>query len=244
MLQRIVAPIIIITFFFAALFIYTRLAGPLPFQVNSVTTTKSDTYNVTGEGKVSVVPDIATVTLGISGNGSTVKGVQDQINSVINKVSDDVKNLGVKSEDIQTGGYNINPNYDYTLGSQKINGFAGSTSLTIKVRDLDKVNNVIDTATQNGANQVNGLTFDVADRTKAENQAREKAIQDAKSRAQQAAKVAGFQLGRLINYQENSSQATPIVPLRAAADQVKTQTEVQPGSTEITISVTLSYEIR
>jgi len=245
MIRQIVPALLIIIFFFISLFAYEKLAGPIPFSLNSVTTTKSDTFNVTGEGKVNVSPDVAIVSAGISAEGTSVKIVQDQINSVINKVSDAVKNLGVDSKDIQTTNYNINPKYDFTSGTQRVNGYSANTTLTIKVKQLDKINSVIDSATANGANQINGLTFEVSDKEKAENEAREMAVADAKKKAQQAAKVAGFSLGRLINYQENLGEP-PIVFQRGGAELAAqdSKTQVEPGSSEITVSVTLSYEVR
>lgn len=66
-------------------FVFTKFLGPIPFTINSVTTQKSTTFDVAGEGKVTINPDIATVTVGISANGQTVKTAQDQINNVINK---------------------------------------------------------------------------------------------------------------------------------------------------------------
>jgi uncharacterized protein len=246
MFQRVFPPTLVIIFFFAMLFIYTKIAGPIPFSINSVTTTKSDTYNVNGEGKVSISPDIAVLSVGVTANGNTVQQARDQMNSIINKVSEAVKDLGVEAKDIQTSSYNISPNYDFTGGSQKITGYNANTNLSIKVKKLDNVNGIIDASTQNGANQVNGLSFDVENRTEAENEAREKAIDDAKKKAQQAAKVAGFKLGNLVNYQENFTGGPIPLPARAgnlAADS-KEATQVEPGSTEIVISVTLSFEIR
>lgn len=244
--NRIFPAISVILFFFLALFIYIKLAGPIPFSINSVNTSKSDTFNVTGEGKVSVAPDIAVVSAGVSADGATVKVSQDQINSVINKVSDSVKKLGINAEDIQTTNYNINPKYNFTGGGQRVTGYTASTTLTIKVRQLDKINQVIDAATGNGANQVSGVSFDVSDKTKSENEARSKAVADAKKKAEQAAKVAGFSLGRLINYQENMGNNPPVVLQRGGAltADAEKQTQVEPGSSEITVTVTLSYEVR
>lgn len=246
MIRQIIPTLLVIIFFFLALFAYVKLAGPIPFSVNSVSTTKSDTFQVSGEGKVSISPDIAVLSLGVVANGATVKVAQDAINASINKISEAVKSLGVEKGDIRTTNYNINPNYDFTTGSQRITGYNANTTLTVKVKNLDKINDVIDAATKNGANQVNGLSFDVSDRTRAENEAREKAVSDAKKKAEQAAKVAGFKLGRLINYQENLGEP-PIILQRGgslAADVAETNTQVETGSTEITISVTLSYEVR
>lgn len=78
---------ILITFFFLALVVYTKLGGPFPLAITSVTTQKTDTFTVSGEGKVFVKPDIATMTVGVQVNGATVKQVQQELNNKINQVS-------------------------------------------------------------------------------------------------------------------------------------------------------------
>lgn len=232
--------------FFVILFIYTKIAGPLPFSVNSVTTSKTDTFNVSGEGTVVAKPDMTTVTVGIQARAETVKVAQDQINSTINKVASSIKKLGVEQKDIQTTNYNINPTYDYTSGSQRITGYLASTNLSIKVRNIDLINQVIDSATGNGANQIGGISFDVDDKAKLEDEARQKAVAVAKKKAESAAKIAGFKLGRIINYSENfDSEPRPLrMAVGAVAEDVNLKTAVEPGSSEIKVIVTLSYEIR
>lgn len=232
--------------FFVLLFVYTKLVGPFPFSISQVTTSKSTTFDTTGEGKILAKPDIASVSVGIQAESQTVKSVQDQINSVINKVSEGLKQAGVDSKDIQTRNYSIYPNYDYTSSQQRIKGYSASTTLLVKVRNLDNVNNVIDTATNNGANQVSGISFGIEDKTKVENEARQKAVDEAKKKAEQVAKIAGFKLGRIINYSENQQGVErPLPVMMQTADKAVsgTLTQVEPGSSEITINVTLSYEI-
>lgn len=233
--------------FFLLLFIYTKTVGPIPFSVNSVTTTKSDTFNVIGEGSVIAKPDVATLDVGIAAQAATVKAAQDQINAAINKVAEAIKKLGVEQKDIQTTNYNINPNYDFQAGTQRITGYSASTNLSIKVRNIDLVNQVIDEATANGANQVSGVSFDVDDKTKLENEARQKAVAAARKKAEDAAKIAGFRLGRIVNYSENFGGGPQPIPLRmavGAADAAKLETAVEPGSSEIRVIVTLGYEIQ
>ena len=237
-------PVIGATTFFILLFTFTKIFGPIPFSVNSVTTTKSDTFNVSGEGKVTVVPDVALITVGIQADGSTVKGAQEQINSVIAKVSSAIKKLGIDKKDSQTTNYSISPNYDFRESGQKINSYLANTNLSIKVKNIENTNSVIDAATANGANQVGGISFEVDDKTKAENEAREKAVAEAKTKAGQAAKIAGFKLGRIINYSENFGGFPGPMPLRAMAEDVSaTPTQVEPGSAEVVVIVTLSFEI-
>lgn len=230
---------------FILLFLYTKLVGPIPLSINSVATQKSTTFDVTGEGKVTVKPDMASVTAGIQAQSSSVKEAQDQINSVINKVSEAVKQTGVDEKDIQTTNYSIYPTYDYGGGAQKITGYNAGANLLIKVRNLDNVNNAIDTATKNGANQISGLSFGIDDKTKVEAEARQKAVDEAKKKAQEAAKIAGFKLGRIINYSENfQGGVRPISFALEAAKAVGSPTQVEPGSSEVVVNVTLSYEIQ
>jgi uncharacterized protein YggE len=234
--------------FFILLFAYTKLAGPLPFSVTSTTTTKSDSFTVTGEGKATFLPDIAVVSAGVTAQGASVQQVQKELNTKINAVSEAVKKLGVDGKDIQTTNYSINPSYDYTNGTQKITGFQANTTLTIKIRTLDKTNSVIDTATANGANQIGGISFDVDDKTKAEDEARGKAVAEAKKKAAMAAKTAGFTLGKIINYSEGFGGYPQPIRMYAKTDAVGAgvpeTTQIEPGSGEVTIQVSLSYELR
>ena len=233
--------------FFLALFAYTKLAGPIPFNITSVTTTKTDTFSVTGEGKVSVPPDIAVVSAGVQSQGATVKIAQDQLNKNMNAVSAAVKAAGVDAKDIQTSGYSINPMYDYRAGGQKITGYQATSNLMIKVRAIDSASRVIDAATAAGANQIGGISFDVDDKTKAQNEARQKAVAEAKSKAENAAKIAGFSLGKIINYSEDFGNAPRPIPMLAKADMAggsEVPTQIETGSNEIVVTVTLSYQIQ
>ncbi len=110
MYQRLNSPFGWILTFFILLFLYTKFIGPIPFSVTSVTTQKTDTFQVTGEGKTLAVPDIAFVDVGVIASGNTVKEVKDQIDSTIDKVLNAVKTLGIAPKDIQTTRYDISPN--------------------------------------------------------------------------------------------------------------------------------------
>ncbi len=205
---------------------------------------------MTGEGKVTVVPNTAQISLGFTANASTVSDVQNQANQTINKISADVKKLGVEDKDIQTSSYNLRPNIDYQFANQRITGYAIDVNLSIQARDFSKINQIIDTATADGANQVGGLTFTLDDATqqKLTSQARKIAIDQAKQKAAEIAGEAGINLGRIIDVQEN--QPNIIRPMYAAGvaktdtTTAPAPTQVEPGSSDITVDVTLSYETR
>jgi uncharacterized protein YggE len=234
--------------FFVSLFLYTKFAGPIPFSITNVTSNKSEAFTVTGEGVVSVKPDIATVSVGVQATGITVKEVQDNLNKNINAVSTAIKKLGIDEKDIKTSNYNMHPDYDYTGPRQKIVGYQASSNLTIKVRNIENANSVVDAATSAGANTVGGISFDVDDKTKATDDARKLAVADAKAKAAQAATTAGFTLGKIINYQESTGGYRPPI-MYAKTNSVPmagggTPTELNTGSTDITLNVTLSYEVK
>ena len=165
----------------------------------------------------------------------------------MNAISAAVKKAGVADKDIQTSNYSINPMYDYGTGTPKITGYQASSTLTIKVRTIDNANTVIDAATGAGANQIGGITFDIDDKTKAQNDARKLAVNDAKTKAENAAKMAGFRLGRIINYSEDFGNTIRPIPMFAKADiavNSGTPTQIETGSNELTVTVTLSYQIQ
>ena len=248
-LQKITPAVLIIIFFFVAASVYSKFGNPLPFSVNSNVTNKTDVFTVSGEGSVTVKPDIAYVHVGIQKNASTVKQAQSQINEVMNKIVAALKNLGVDSKNIQTIGYSINPNYDWNSGVQKITGYSANTQLKVKITDLDKINDIIDSATTNGANQVNNITLDVDNREAAEDSARKEAVAQASKKAEAAAKAAGFKLGKVIGYYENSNDSNLVRPVAYSAKSAGGMTDealntnVQTGSEEVKITVTLNYQL-
>lgn len=254
-LRRVAAPVIVILFFFAALFAYTRLAGPIPFDVNSVSTSKSDAFSVTGEGKVDAKPDSATVRLGVVARANTEEAAKNQLNTNINNVIEELKALGVPEDKIKTENFNIYPEYDNirplpadapVSDRDRISGYTGNTNLTITVETAELANRVVDAGVAAGANQVGGVDFQVKDKTASLNKARELAVADAKKKAEDAARIAGFKLGKVINYAEGQGGGYP-VPMMARAEDAKVSsapTQIQPGTNEIIVTVTLSYEIR
>jgi len=255
LLSRIAAPIIVIVFFFAALFSYTKLAGPIPFDVNSVTTSKSDAFSVTGEGKVEAKPDSATVRLGVVARAGTEEAAKNALNTNINKVLESVKDLGVSEDKIKTENFNIYPEYgdlrplpanQPVSDKNQISGYNANTNISVIVDNADLANKIVDAGVVAGANQVGGVDFQVKDKTESLNKARQMAVADAKKKAEYAASIAGFKLGKVINYSEGQGGAyPPMMAMKAADSRAEgAPTQIQPGTNEIMVTVTLSYEIR
>ncbi len=241
-MQSIKTPLLIIIFIFLGLFLYTKLVGPIPFSVNSIQTTKTNLFTVSGAGKATGIPDTAQLSLGVTKTAPTVIDAQTQVNTVTNKIVEDLKRLGIEEKNIKTTNYSINPNYDFGGGRQNITGYTVTQTLEINVTPIDIANKAIDAATADGANLVGGVNFIFNDKTKKEleEKARTEAVKMAKEKAESLAKATGIKLGKIIDVQESGNFEPR--PIMMGLETKSTDTQLQPGESSITINIILSYE--
>ena len=246
-LQGLRTPFFTILLILIGLFLYTKLAGPIPFSVNSTTTTKTDLFTVSGTGKATVVPDTAKLSLGITINKPTVVAAQTEANRVINQVTKDLKALDIDEKKIKTVNYSVSPSYDFGGGPQRIRDYNVNATLEVEITPIDKVNDAIDKATAAGANTVGNIQFTVNEekRKELQRQARKEAIDEAKQKAKELASDTGMNLGKIINVSESSGGPQILfdraLPLAEGAE--KESTQVSPGETSINVSITLTYEV-
>lgn len=234
--------------FFILLFVFAKWGPAINFS--TTTQTKGDPFVVTGEGNVFVTPDIAKITVGVQESGASLKTVQDNLNKKSAAITDAVKNLGVKKEDIKTTSYNLYPQYDYQNSPNRLTGYQVSTTYEITIKDFDKINDLIVIATGAGANMEGGINFEINEVTKKEKlqEARSLAAVDAKEKAQGLASAAGINLGKVINISESqgSNEIRPLPAMGGAVtlDKLAVEPSIQAGQTEINVMVTLSFEVR
>jgi len=237
--------ILAIFLFFIALFLYTKLAGPIPFLINSYVTSKNDLFQSLGEGSASQAPDLVTISFGVTKSSPTVSDAQSQTNKAINSVLENLKNLGVSEKDIKTTNYSVNPNYSFE-GVQKISGYTVTQNIELKIKDIKNTNRLIDAITGNGGNLIGQVQFGFDDKTKAklEDKARKEAVANAKERAQSLANAAGIRLGKIINVTESQDNFPRPIPFESAKSDIQEtpSTNITPGENNIKISVTLTYE--
>ena len=238
-----------IIIFFVLLFVYSKFGPSLPISV--LTQTKGEPMVVTETGKATVVPDIAKVTLGIEAQGQSLKQVQDSVNKKSKALTDSLKKLGIEEKNIKTSNYSVSPEYDYNQTPFRINGYRVSTSYEVKITDFEKVNDVLTIATETGANLVGNISFEVNEETKTKlmQEAREDAVKLAKEKAEGLAKAAGIRLGKIINVTESQGIDYPrpvMYTKEISLDSANSPSvpNVTPGETEISVSVSLSYEVR
>ena len=233
-----------------ALFIAVLLGGL--FYVSGKYIEKKDmtpvTISVTGEGKASVSPDLARLSLGVqTGRQPTSAQAMSVLKKNMDAVIAAVKKLGIEDKDISTENFYLSPAYDYTAGGQVPKGFEATESVNVKVRDLDKAGDVLGAATAAGANQAGGIQFTIDNPEIVRADARQKAVTQAQEKAQLLAKSLGMRLGRMKGFVEGGAAMPPIMYDKAmtmgmgggAAESVP----LPSGEQEVTVDVTLMYEL-
>jgi uncharacterized protein YggE len=215
----------------------------------------ANTISVSGMGKVSAVPDLATVSIGVQSQAASATDVKNQNNDKVNKVIAFIKSQGLDDKDIKTSDYSLQPQYQYsTNGKPSINSYTLNQSVVVKVHGVDKntdtLNKIIDGAVNAGANQVYGSNLSVEDPSSLQEKAQESAIADAKQKAEKLAKAAGLTLGKVVSVSEAGAPRYP-GPIPYALDSFAGQgsaksvaPDIQTGSQEISETMTVIFEVK
>jgi uncharacterized protein YggE len=222
------------------------LAGPAmatsPSPGNTNGTPSEHTISVSGTGKVVLTPDVADVSLGVTVQRNAVSAARDEAARIMQAVIAALHGLGIADADIKTTQLYVAPVYDYT-GQQRITGYQMSNIISVHVRELTKLADVIDQSVGAGATDVQGVAFDVADRAAAERDAREAAVRDARARADTLAAAAGVTITGVASISETTSTPWPWPGRGLAQDGSGAPTPIQPGSAELEIDVAVVYLI-
>jgi uncharacterized protein YggE len=208
----------------------------------------SEGISVSGEGRVSATPDIATVRLGVRVEAPTVEEAREQAAQLQTAILNSVKDNGVESKDLQTSNFSIQPLYTADP-ARAIRGYSVTNTLALKVRKLADVSKILDDATKAGSNNitVQGLTFGIDDPEEIKAEARKLAMEQAKKRAQETADNAGVDLGKPISISEGYSGGVydAAVPMAAGAASraADTPSPIESGSLDIVVNVQVLYRI-
>jgi uncharacterized protein YggE len=199
---------------------------------------------VTGEGVVDGVPDVATLSLGVTTMGDTAVAAMAANSESLSAVMARLVAAGVAERDMQTTNLSINPNWTgYDNGqSQRITGYTASNQLTVRIRALDGLGAVLDAAIQDGANTLNGLTFGLSEPGRAMDAARRAAVEDARARATLLVEAAGATLGPIVSITEGGGYSQPAPMFRQSADSMG-ELPIAAGEVSTTASVTIVFEI-
>ncbi|MFA6514239.1 MAG: SIMPL domain-containing protein [Patescibacteria group bacterium] len=219
-------------------------------------TQAQDRFSVNGSGTVYAKADIASLTVGLKTEiKKTAADATKESTDKMNKIVAEVKKLGVEDKDIKTTDYRLSPSYNWTdKEGQKLVGYEVSQNVTLKIRDLNKIGDIISKTTETGANQVGNINFTIDDEYELKNQARGLAIEKAKEKAEMIAKESGMKLGKITGVYENSASYPPVMfdysnakmELSAVAGQGGgiAAPSIEAGQNEVKVEVTLTYEVK
>ncbi len=209
------------------------------------------TISVSGTGQVAAMPDRAVVRLGAVAEAEDAKEAQSRLNAVMQKVLASIGKLGVRESAIRTEGLSLSPVYSNPVSSAnrepqapRISGYRASNVVSVQLDDLSRIGPVVDAGITAGANELQGVSFDLKDSATARNAALTAAVNDAREQADTIAGALGMRLDGLQTLVTNASFSGPPQPFamaRRAALEVSTP--VQPGELDVSSNVTATYYV-
>jgi len=245
--------VIVLSLFTIAKIVNEVKASPYIGKGNQPT----NTIYVNGTGDVMAVSDIATITANLTKDGATAKEAQDLLNESITKTLSYLKDQKIEEKDIKSEYGGLSPKYSYEKcytypcpSNSKIVGYTATQSITIKVRVVDSASTIRTGLAELGITDINGPTFGIDDEETFKDQARAKAITDAKTKAEVLAKELGVRLVKIVSFSENTGGSYPMyaakdMRLESTSAVGSAQVPTLPkGENKITSNVTITYEIR
>ncbi|AGT07952.1 SIMPL domain-containing protein [Paracoccus aminophilus] len=215
-----------------------KMEGQHPAMVSRLT--------VSGEGTSSAQPDMASISIGVTVQADTAAAAMSENASRQQAVIAKLKEIGVDAKDIQTSGLNLSPVQTYTNDGKPpvVTGYMAQNMVQVRVRDLAKLGPALDTLVMAGANEINGISFSREDTLEAEDQARVKAIENARHKAEVMANATGMKLGRLISLSDVTMGSGPRPIMMAMNANAKAaDTPIEAGELGVTANVTATFAL-
>jgi uncharacterized protein len=205
---------------------------------------------VSGEGKVTATPDLATISAGVQAQAATVSDAQSQASNAMDKVIAALKSNGVAAKDIQTQNFNIQKvsRWDTATQQEIVTGYMVTNTVTANIRDVNNAGVVIDAVANAGGDltRINSIYFSIDNPAPFQEQARQKAVADAAAKAKTLASAAGVKLGKPV-YINESSVSSPIiyrdVAMAKAPSAAGATTPISAGALDVTVDVQIAYSI-
>ncbi|MBP2240836.1 uncharacterized protein YggE [Cytobacillus eiseniae] len=204
---------------------------------------RKNSIQVTGNGKVSVRPNKAEVTLGVSDEDQQLKIAQSNVSSSMIKIKAGLNEMGISDEYIQTADYSITPTYDYVDGKQIFRGYTVQHLLQVTINNIEETGESIDKAVSNGANLITGIHFTSSNNEQYMHQALSMAVINAYHKAETIAQTIGVQLQKEpVLVIENNQQDSRPLPFQATTfAKSEAATTIQPGSIDIASNITAKF---
>lgn len=211
------------------------------------------TITVTGTGTVDITPDTADISFGVYSQNESLEAAQDDNSTRLDAIMQSFTEAGIAEEDIATSGYRINVinEYDRDGNLVGVQGYEVWSEVTVTIRDISIVGDVLDQAVGAGANMIGSISFYVDDTGAAASQARNAAIENARAKADEMAEAAGVIVVGVYSIEEVSAPQADSVQYEmaeqqgvgAASDAAVRTVPVSPGQSQITVKVEIVFEI-
>ncbi|HZF98847.1 MAG TPA: SIMPL domain-containing protein [Pseudoxanthomonas sp.] len=202
--------------------------------------------SVAASAEASSVPDVATLSAGVVTQASDGNTAMRQNAEQMVKVLAAIKAAGIAEKDVQTSGVNLNPQYRYAENeAPKITGYQASNTVSLKVRDIARLGQVLDALAAQGGNQINGPSFEIDKPDPVFDQARLAALKKAQARADTYANALGLRVRRIVSISEGGGggfRPMPMMAMGKAMDQAES-TPVSPGTTTLTVNLDVVFEL-
>ncbi len=223
--------------------------GGLPSDLRLNLSSQQEGIWVTGSGEVSVVPDIVTLRLGIEAQEASVADAQTEATEAMNKVMAALTDNGVAEKDIQTQRFSIRQvtRWDRVKEEEVVIGYRVTSMVTAKIRDIDKAGSIIDAVATAGGDltRIDSIGFSIDDPSAYYEEAREKAMADAKAKAKHLAELAGVTLGKPTYISEGAQIPPTVYPREAYVEKAPAAVPpISPGEMEISLTVQVAYAIQ
>ncbi|MBN2197782.1 SIMPL domain-containing protein [Candidatus Wolfebacteria bacterium] len=230
--------------------VYSVFFGPVKHFTDSMVPTR--TFSVSAEGKVTVSPDIANLSFSVISEGSNPKTIANENVQKMNAAINFAKSQGIEEKDIKTSQYSLNPRYEYDEDKKTsfISGYTLTQTVLVKIRNLDKVADVVAGLPGLGINQIGSISFDIDDPEVYLADARNQAFEKAAKKAEEMASQNNIKIDKIISFSDwNSSprfyeQSAKTALGMGGVDSSVPVPQIEPGSQEVTVQVSITYGIK
>ncbi|MFL6855676.1 MAG: SIMPL domain-containing protein [Sphingomicrobium sp.] len=217
----------------------------IPVQVPLISGTRLD---VSATGEVTRVPDLAIISAGVQTLKPTATAAIEENAARMERVRAALERAGIEDKDIQTSNLSLNPEYQYDQNRPpRLTGYRASNTVNVKFRDLKRTGAILDALVAEGANQINGPSLTIDKPESALDEARTKAIANGRLRADLYARALGMHVVRLISVSEGGGYGVPPpMPMVAmmAERSADASSKIDPGTQQLQVSVSMSFELR
>jgi len=222
--------------------------APSPARAQQAPQPQVRTMSIDGVGEVRAKPDMATIMVGVVQQGGTAGEALNANTQAMNQILATLRTMKIAETDIQTSNFQISPRYDYgpnNQGPPKITGYEVSNQLTVAVRDLPKLGGLLDDIVRVGSNQISSVAFSLANPEQYEDEARVRAVADARHKAGVFAAASGVQLGAIQSIGEGGTVMPPVpVYAKQMRAEAASPVPIAPGESVIQSRVTIVWEIK